>query len=82
MTHKDKSLCSLDEKTIYYLERLIFLGFVSRYIPINAPKKSKKVRYFLDDYYLKFYFNFIHHNLQRISITNDMYLFDQFTKNR
>jgi len=67
---------------IYYLERLIFLGFVSRNIPINAPKKSKKVRYFLDDYYLKFYFNFIHQNLQRISITGDMYLFDQFTKNR
>jgi hypothetical protein len=67
---------------IYYLERLIFLGFVSRSIPINSPQKSKKVRYFLNDYYLKFYFNFIHRNLQRISINKDMYLFDQFTKNK
>jgi hypothetical protein len=67
---------------IYYLERLIFLGFVSRYIPINAPKKSKKVKYLLEDYYLKFYFNFIHQNLQRFSMNNEMYLFDQITKNR
>ncbi len=51
---------------VYYLERLQVLGFVSRHIPFGASHVSKKVRYRLDDYYLRFYFSFIHPNRQAI----------------
>ena len=50
----------------YYLERLVLLGFVSRHIPFEAKPNSKTVRYRLDDYYLRFYFRFIHPNRHRI----------------
>jgi len=50
----------------YYLERLVLLGFVSRHIPFEARPTSKTVRYRLDDYYLRFYFKFIHPNRRRI----------------
>jgi AAA+ ATPase superfamily predicted ATPase len=50
----------------YYLERLLLLGFVSRHIPFGAKHTSKTVRYRLDDYYLRFYFKFIHPNRGRI----------------
>ena len=51
---------------MHYLERLQLLGFVSRHIPFEAAVSSKKVRYRLDDYYLRFYFTFIHPNRERI----------------
>ncbi len=51
----------------YYLERLILLGFASRHIPFEAKANSKTVRYRLDDYYLRFYFKFIHPNRGRVA---------------
>jgi uncharacterized protein len=43
----------------YYLERLVLLGFVSRHMPVGALPTAKRVRYVLDDYYLRFYFTFV-----------------------
>jgi AAA+ ATPase superfamily predicted ATPase len=43
----------------YYLERLMRLGFVNRLTPFGSKKSTKKVRYQLKDYFLRFYFNFI-----------------------
>jgi AAA+ ATPase superfamily predicted ATPase len=43
----------------YYLERLQRLGFVSRLVPFGERKTTKKVRYQLKDYFLRFYFTFI-----------------------
>jgi len=53
---------------MHYLERLQLLGFVSRHIPFEARPSSKKVRYRLDDYYLRFYFTFVHPNRERIRL--------------
>lgn len=43
----------------YYVERLQLLGFVDRFVPFGAPKTTKKVKYQLKDYFLRFYFTFI-----------------------
>lgn len=43
----------------YYVERLQLLGFVDRLVPFGAHKTTKKVRYQLKDYFLRFYFTFI-----------------------
>ncbi|KPA18224.1 ATPase [Candidatus Magnetomorum sp. HK-1] len=67
---------------MYYLARLCLLGFISRHIPIGSKLGTKKVRYRLDDYFLRFYFTFIHHNRQRIVLKKDGIGFDRITKNR
>ena len=66
---------------MYYLDRLCLLGFVSRNIPLGKSLTTKKVRYRLDDYYLRFYFTFIYPNIQRINIANQI-SFSQITSNK
>lgn len=43
----------------FYMERLQRLGFVDRLVPFGTKKTTKKVRYQLKDYFLRFYFTFI-----------------------
>jgi AAA+ ATPase superfamily predicted ATPase len=50
----------------YYLERLQMLGFVSRHISFSSPETTRKIRYRLNDYYLRFYFTFIFPNQEGI----------------
>ena len=67
---------------MYYLERLQMLGFVSRHVPVGMRSNTKKVRYRLDDYYLRFCFNFIQSNRQAISSGFSNMSFEKITKNR
>lgn len=69
-------------QVMYYLERLSLLGFVTRHIPLGKSVTTKKVHYRLDDYYLRFYFAFIHPNIQGISMQSENYGFERITKNR
>ncbi len=66
---------------MYYLERLRLLGFVSRHTPLGESIQTKRVRYRLDDYYLRFYFTFIHPNYQSIPSLGDV-SFDTITKDK
>jgi len=66
----------------HYLERLQLLAFISRHAPFGAPLNTNKIRYHLDDYYLRFYFSFIHPNLERIKRARNSISFDGVTKNR
>jgi len=65
---------------MFYLERLQLLGFVTRHIPFGARTSSKKVRYRLDDYFLRFYFAFIDPNSERIRRSRRGISFDEITK--
>lgn len=67
---------------MHYLERLQMLGFVSRHIPCGARSGSKKVRYRLDDYYLRLYFTFIHPNRERIATGSGGESFSDIISNR
>ena len=67
---------------MYYLERLQLLGFVSRHTPLGERTGTKKVRYRLDDYYLRFYFTFIHPNRERISSSKAGIPFDKIAGSR
>jgi len=62
---------------MFYLERLQMLGFVSRHTPFGARILSKTVRYRLDDYYLRFYFAFIHPRREQIVRYSSSLSFDQ-----
>ncbi len=79
VTEMEKTTGIASGQIMYYLERLQLLGFVSRHIPLGMRPNTKKVRYRLDDYYLRFYFNFIHSNYQAISSNIS---FELITKNR
>ena len=52
----------------YYIEKIQRLGFVDRLAPFGSKKTTRKVRYQLKDYFLRFYFSFIapcHRQLMR-----------------
>lgn len=66
----------------YYMERLQLLGFVRRHSPINESTRSKRVRYLLSDYYLRFYFSFIHENREKIEHTENEMSFDELIGTR
>ncbi|MBU2513279.1 AAA family ATPase [bacterium] len=82
VTELEKSTGIGSGQIMYYLERLNLLGFVSRHIPIGKSVNTKKVQYCLDDYYLRFYFTFVHPDLHRISTTPAGIGFDSLTGNR
>ncbi len=67
---------------MYYLERLQMLGFISRHIPMGTKVNTKKVRYRLDDYYLRFYFSFVHPNIGLIIRTAGAIPFAEMIENR
>ena len=82
ITELEKSTGIGSGQIMYYLERLILLGFVSRHTPIGKGANTKKVAYRLDDYYLRFYFAFVHPNRQRIAANPAGSRFDAITANR
>ncbi|MBI4026890.1 MAG: AAA family ATPase [Verrucomicrobia bacterium] len=84
-----KGVTELEQATVipsgqimFYLERLQTLGFVSRHIPFGARVNSKKVRYRLDDAYLRFYFAFIQPHRERINRSPKGLSFDEATRGR
>jgi len=89
MAHGARGVAQLERATgiasgqiMYYLERLQLLGFVSRHTPLGEGTRTKKVRYRLDDYYLRFYFTFIHPNRERISSSQPGIPFDRIAGSR
>jgi AAA+ ATPase superfamily predicted ATPase len=67
---------------MHYLERLVLLGFVSRHTPLGSRPTSKTVLYRLDDYYLRFYFTFIHPNREAIQRSSAAIPFDRLAARR
>lgn len=60
-----------------YLKTLTDLHLVKHQIPITKNELSKKVRYGIWDEFLRFYFFFIHPNMERIGLNTDGWLFDK-----
>ena len=67
---------------MYCLERLQLLGFVSRHLPFEAKPTAKRVRYRLDDYFLRFHFSFIAPFRERISLAENGVSFADITAGR
>ena len=53
-------------KLASYLSTLRSLGIVERIIPIFAPKKSKRGRYYISDYYFSFWYRFVSPHFEEI----------------
>lgn len=66
----------------YYLERLMLLGFISRHIPFGKSNSSKTVKYKLEDYFLKFYFRFIHNSRQSLILGSSQSTYPSLIKEK
>ena len=49
-----------------YLKNLIEVKMVERIVPITENEKSRKGRYYLGDFFLKFWFRHVYRNLSSI----------------
>ncbi len=58
-----------------YLNNLIEdYGIIKKVSPINAPEKSKNIKYRLDDYFYSFWFRFIYKNQTAVEAENFRYI--------
>ncbi len=58
-----------------YLNNLIEdYGIINKHFPINAPEKSKNIKYRLDDYFYSFWFRFIYRNQTAVEAENFRYI--------
>ncbi len=64
-------------QVMFYLERLQTLDFVSRHNPVSSARTTRKVRYRLEDYYLRLYFKYIHPQRRRIARTSGNLTFQE-----
>lgn len=59
-----------------YIKNLLDMHLIKETIPITKGETSKSVRYAIWDEFLRFYFNFILPNEERIRLNDDDWLFD------
>lgn len=83
-TMKDlASRVNLDARAVStYVSNLQTLHIVTREIPFNEPRKSRKGRYFVKDNFLKFWFSLVEPNQTLLDINQGERLFDQLISPR